>query len=470
MNTTTQTQLVIIGAGPGGYTAAFLAADQGLKVTLIDYNPLLGGTCLHQGCIPSKALLSVVQTINRAQEIKGCGIHFQKPEIRLEELLTFKKNIVSKLSTGLSHLCKQKKIRFVQGSASFASSRTLDIRKLDDTIETIEFEKCIIATGSQAIKPPVIPQELPGIMFSSEALELKEIPESLLVIGGGYIGLEMASIYAGLGTKVTTCEMMSTLLSGTDQDLVAVVLKSLKKKGLSTKLSTTVKKIMPAVNGLEVTFDHANKEEKESFSKILVATGRRPNTESLRLENTKIQQEKNGFIKINANHQTEDKDIYALGDVVCGPMLAHKASYEATIAISNLTGKKDEHAHAIIPCVVFTDPEIAYCGLTEDLAKEQNLKIEISKFPWAANGRATSLNRSDGLTKIIVDAKSKKLLGAGIVGMEAGELIAQALLSMNADTKTATLAASIYPHPTLSETFKECLELSLGKSFYSVKK
>jgi len=464
MDTPQTTQLAIIGAGPGGYTAAFLAADQGLKVTLINDNPLLGGTCLHEGCIPSKALLSIVQTMNHAKEAKTCGIHFQKPEIHLEELLAFKKSTISKLSAGLAFLCKQKKVQFIQGSASFINSHRLIVKKSDGTTETIEFEKCIIATGSEAIRPEVIPQGLPGIMFSSEALALKDIPENLLVVGGGYIGLEMASVYAGLGSKVTICEMLPSLLSGTDADLVSVLLKSLRKKIANIYLSTSVKRISSSNHGLDVTFDHQGAETKESFAKILVAVGRRPNVTSLNLQDIKIQQEKDGFVKINANCQTSDKNIYAIGDIVRGPMLAHKASHEAVVAINHMLGKKERPLSNIIPAVVFTDPEIACCGLTEQQAKEQNINVNVVKYSWMASGRAASLNRTDGLTKLIFDAKKKKLLGAGMVGVEAGELVAQALLSINAGVEIKTLASTIYPHPTLSETLKECLELSLKRN------
>jgi len=470
MENTTQTQLAIIGAGPGGYTAAFLAADQGLEVTLIDSNPLLGGTCLHEGCIPSKTLLSVVQTINRARDAQECGIHFNEPKINLEELLAFKKNIILKLSTGLGQLCKQKKIRFVQGSASFADSKTLTIKKPDSTATILAFEKCIIATGSQTIKPDFVPDGLPGIMYSSQALEVAEIPENLLVIGGGYIGVEMASIYTGLGAKVTICEIMPNLLTGADADLIAIVLKSLKKKVSAIKLSTSVKKISSSGKGFEVTFAHEGNETKESFAKILVAIGRKPNVDHLHLDKTKITQEKNGLIKVSSQKQTGDQNIYALGDIVCGPMLAHKASHEATIAVNAILGKKEAQLNNIIPAVIFTDPEMAYCGLTENQAKEQNIAVEVVKFHWAANGRALSVSRTDGLTKLIFDTKKEKLLGAGIVGVEAGELIAQALLSMSADVKTQALASSIYPHPTLSETFKECLVLARGKSFYALKR
>ncbi len=470
MHKPTSPHLVIIGAGPGGYTAAFLAADQGINVTLIDTRSSLGGTCLHEGCIPSKTLLSVVHTLAHAKEAKEWGIYFEEPKINIEEIRQFKENTITKLSTGLSQICKQKKIQFIIGKASFVNSKTITIEKIDGTSQTLSFDKCIIATGSKPIKPQCVPERLANVLFSSQALELKEIPQTLLVVGGGYIGVEMASIYAGLGTQVTLCEIMPNLLSGTDQDLVAIALKSLKKKMTNIKLSTSMEKISIVNNGLEVTFNCQGTKTKELFAKILVATGRKPNVASLHLENTKIKQEKNERIKVKAHYQTDDDTIYAIGDVVDGPMLAHKASYEATIVIDAIAGKKINQDNAMIPSVVFTDPEIAYCGLTEGQAKEQNIPIEVFKFPWAANGRAVSLNRTDGLTKLIFDAKKEKLLGAGIVGAEAGELIAQALLSINTKAPLQHLGQSIYPHPTLSETFKECLELSLGKSFYTFKK
>ncbi len=463
MNNVIQTQLAVIGAGPGGYTAAFLAAEQGLTVTLIDRNPLLGGTCLHEGCIPSKTLLSVAKTVSHALEARTCGIYFKEPTIRVGELAAFKENVIAKISAGLAFLCKQKKVQFIQGDASFISAHSLAIKKLDGSTETIDFENCIIAAGSKPIRPSIVPEGLSGVMFSAEALLLKDIPENLLVVGGGYIGLEMASIYAGLGSKVTICEMLPNLLNGTDPDLVSVLMKNMKKKVNAIKLTTSIKKISAVDKGIKVTFEQKGIETEEAFTKILIAAGRKPNVEDLNLSVAKVQQEKNGLIRINADHQTDNEHIYAIGDVVRGPMLAHKASYEAVLAVQVILKDKKTRLADIIPSVIFTDPEIAYCGITEQQAKEQKTDIRVVKCPWIANGRAASLNRTEGFTKLIFDAKTQKLLGAGIVGIEAGELIAQALLSLNSGASTEVLAANIYPHPTLSETFKECLELSLKR-------
>lgn len=464
MNDVTQTQLAVIGAGPGGYTAAFLAADQGLKVTLIDRNAFLGGTCLHEGCIPSKALLSVAKTIDHARKAKDYGIYFEEPKINIEELAAFKQNIISKISAGLAFLCKQKKVQFIQGDARFANARSLIVKKLDGSTETIDFENCIIATGSKPVRPSMVPEGLLNVILSSEALLLKDIPETLLVIGGGYIGLEMASVYAGLGSKVTICEMLPHLLNGTDPDLVSVLMKNMKKKVNAIKLATSTKKISSSNKGVKVTFEQKEGETEETFSKVLVATGRKPNVEGLDLSVANVQQEKNGLIKIDADHRTDNEHIYAVGDIVPGPMLAHKASHEAVLAVQAILKKKEVSTANIIPAVIFTDPEIAYCGLTEQQAKEQKIDVRVVKYPWMANGRAVSLDRTDGFTKLIFDAKSQKLLGAGIVGVEAGELIAQALLSLGTGADTKTLAATVYPHPTLSETFKECLELSLKEN------
>jgi len=469
MATSPKKQLVIIGAGPAGYTAAFLAADQGLSVTLIDQDPLLGGTCLHRGCIPSKTLLSIVQTMDKAKRSRDCGVHFQDPQINLDEIRTFKKNVVAKLSAGLTQLCKQKKISFIQGATHFINSNTISIERPDGTKEDLEFQKCIIATGSSAASLPLSLPASPLIMSSAEALELKDIPETLLIVGGGYIGLEMATIYAGFGSKITICEAMDSLLAGVDQDLVSVFLRTLKKKTNDIRLETKVTALDIASDAVTVTFNHQGVKSQQNFQRVLIATGRKPNLSSLNLKNTKVQILANGFIATKNGQQTHDKNIYAIGDVVEGPMLAHKAAYQATIAIDAIVHKRIAKGDSYIPAVVFTDPEIAYCGLTEKEAQRKNIKTKIIKFPWSASGRAVSISRTDGLTKFILDAKGKRLLGAGIVGPEAGELIAQAILLMQANIPLSRIAASVFPHPTLSETFKECLDLSLGRSFYNFK-
>ncbi|MCX5680979.1 MAG: NAD(P)/FAD-dependent oxidoreductase, partial [Candidatus Omnitrophica bacterium] len=342
-------QLTIIGAGPGGFTAAFLAADNGFKVTLIDAEPRLGGTCLHEGCIPSKTLLSIAKTIDQSKAAKKFGVHFDEPQINLEEINAFKRGVILKLSNGLSQLCKQKKIELVQGLASFIDSKTIKIQKPDGSVQELTFKKCIIATGSQPITLPFIPAGSKHVMFSSQALELKEIPKTLLVVGGGYIGLEMATIYAGLGSQVTICEITEGILGGTDKDLTAVLLRSLQKKISDIKLSTAIKDIVSLDDGIEVTFNDAGNITKQRFDKILIATGRKPKLDVLRLKHTKVQVLNNGFINVKKGQQTDDKNIYAIGDVAPGPMLAHKASYEANIAVDHILGKKINTGQPIIP-------------------------------------------------------------------------------------------------------------------------
>ncbi|HQL41737.1 MAG TPA: dihydrolipoyl dehydrogenase, partial [Candidatus Omnitrophota bacterium] len=432
MNTPPTKQLVIIGAGPAGFTTAFLAADQSLSVTLIDQDPVLGGTCLHRGCIPSKTLLSLVQTINKAKKAKDCGIHFQDPEIDLDEIRSFKKGVITKLSAGLMQLCGQKKITFLQGSASFINSTTISVKKPDESKETLEFERCVIATGSLPAPLAVDFQPSLRIMSSNEALDLIEIPKTLLVIGGGYIGMEMASIYAGFGSQVTICEAMDNVLTGIDQDLVAVLLRTFKRKINDIKTSTIIKSMTANSAGVDVIFTNSKGEVRQTFDRVLVATGRKPNTAALGLGNTQIQLTEKGFIQTNAFGQTHDKAIYAIGDITEGPMLAHKASYQATLVVDSLFGTEQPKTKTAIPAVVFTDPEIAYCGLTEKEAQQKNIQTKVIKFPWAANGRSVSMNRVDGLTKLILDGQGQNLLGAGIVGPEAGELIAQAQLLLNA--------------------------------------
>lgn len=466
MTHTSSTRLAIIGAGPGGFTAAFLAADQGFKVTLIDAAPHLGGTCLHEGCIPSKALLSIVKTIDQAKTAENYGVRFTAPQIDLNKINSFKSGVISKLSNGLLQLSKQKKVEFIQGTASFIDSKTLEIKKANGEKQTLAFQKCIIATGSQPTTLPFVPQDAKHIMFSTQALALADIPETLLVVGGGYIGLEMATIYAGLGTKVTVCEVTENLLGNTDADLTSVLMRNLRKKISDIKLSTAIKNIVLFDNDAEVTFNCAGNITTQRFRRILIAAGRKPKLSDLHLENTKITILPNGFIKTKKGQQTDDKNIYAIGDVTQGPMLAHKAAFEADVAMHHIRRKKITAAAPTIPGVVFTDPEIAFCGLTETQAQKKNIKIKVVKFPWAANGRAVTLGRNDGLTKLIFNTRGSKLLGAGIVGAEAGELIGQAVLSLAMNTTTEKLSLSVFPHPTLSETFKECLDLAAGKSFY----
>ncbi len=460
--------LVIIGAGPAGYTAAFLAADQGLRITLIDKDPFLGGTCLHNGCIPSKALLHIAKIISNSKQAETLGLTFADPQIDVEKIQAFKDQVVSKLSAGLSHLCKQRKITLLQGMANFTDSKTLRIKDAKDEKQNITFDLCIIATGSHPAKPAFLQKESDAIIFSQQALSLKKIPKNFLIVGGGYIGLEMAEIYSSLGSQITVCEMEDSLLPGVDSDFVKVLERKLRKKIHQLKLKTKVKSIDASQAPLKVTFESKGQANEETFDQILVATGRTPNTDSLNLQNANIDTDEKGFIKTDDAFKTTNQNIYAIGDAIGNPMLAHKASYEAHLTIKNISGENIKPSLDTIPSVVYTNPEIAYCGLTELQARERNIDIKISKTPWISSGRALTLNEPQGLTKLIFDAKNGNLLGAGIVGVDAGELITQAVIAIKSKQSAQNLTEIIYPHPTLSETFKECIQSFLGENPHSL--
>ncbi len=467
MNSTAQ--LVVIGAGPGGYVAAFLAADQGLDVTLIDQTGALGGTCLHRGCIPSKAFLHVAKIIQEAQGASVLGLDFAEFQIHTEKILNFKNNVVQRLSLGLEHLAKQRKIQCIKATAKFLDANNLTIEKQDGATETLGFEKCIIATGSKPVLPSFAQNKSKNILTSDGALNLTNIPKTLLVVGGGYIGLEIAQIYSALGSKVTIWEMTENLLGGLDKDLLQVLIRSI-QKNISLSLSTAVKVLTEGSRCVQALGEKDGKEIRESFEKVFIAMGRSPNTKDLGLENTKIQIGEKGFIQIDQNLKTHESHIYAIGDAAGEPLLAHKASAQAHMAIQNMCAKEENFSPKVIPSVVYTLPEVAWCGITEDQAKAQKKEITVSLMPWNASARALSMNQSEGLTKVIFDKATKKLLGVGLVGAGCDELIAQAVLAitMNADAKT--IASSIYPHPTLSEMFKECAENVLGTNPHRVRK
>ncbi len=450
-----KTEIAIIGAGPGGYPAAFLAADLGFKVTLIDTGENPGGVCLFRGCIPSKTLLHIAKVFNEASLAKEFGVDFASPHIDLEKLRAWKNRVVSKLTGGLGVLCKQRKINFIRGKAKFINSQTIKIQKNDSTSIEITFTHAIVASGSSAIRLPFAPPSK-YVMDSTSALEVKDIPKKLLVIGGGYIGLELGSVYKALGSNVTVVEMLPSLLQGVDRDLVIILEKTLKKFFSEIKLKTKVLAIEENPEGVTVTFENeSGQQSRDSYDKILVAIGRRPNTEGLGLENTRVTIDEKGFVKVNAQRKTDDPAIYAIGDITGQPMLAHKATHEGKVAIEAIAGKKTAFEPKAIPTVIFTDPEIAYCGLTETKAKNKGLSIKIAKFPWAASGRAITLNRPDGLTKLIINKETNRLLGVGICGAGAGELISEAVLAIEMGAVAEDLQLSIHPHPTLSETIME---------------
>jgi len=459
------TQLAVIGAGPGGYAASFLAADLGMQVTLINLEKNPGGVCLYRGCIPSKALLHVAKLLTETEEAKNWGVYFEKPKIDLDKLRSWKESVVNKLTGGLGMLSKQRKINYILGKASFKNSDTLFIEKLDGTTQELTFDNVIIATGSVPTKIPGLSIDSPLVMDSTGALELNDIPGKLLVIGGGYIGLELGSVYSALGSKVTVVEMTNGLLPGADRDMAMVLSKSINKKMESVLLSTKVTGLEVRDNKVYVKFEgeKAPKDEVE-FDKVLISIGRRPVTAGFGLENTKVKVNERGFIEVNEQLKTADPKIYAIGDVVGNPMLAHKASAEGKVAVESIAGHKVAFEPNAIPAVVFTDPELAWAGLTETEAKEKGIKYEVAKFPWGASGRATTIDRNEGLTKLIVDPETERILGVGIVGVNAGEMIAEGVVAIEMAATAKDLALSIHPHPTLSESVMESAEVFFGQS------
>ncbi|HET9406726.1 MAG TPA: dihydrolipoyl dehydrogenase [Candidatus Sulfotelmatobacter sp.] len=457
--------IAVIGAGPGGYAAAFLAADLGMNVTLIDPEVNPGGVCLYRGCIPSKALLHVAKLIEESHQAKDWGIEFAAPKIELARLRSWKENVVKKLTGGLGQLSKQRKVQYVQGRAAFENSTTLRVSKTQGAEETLTFDRIIIATGSRPAVIPTLKIESPGLMDSTGALDLSDVPGSLLVVGGGYIGLELGSVYAALGTRVAVVEMLPGLLPGADRDLVLPLHKRLEKLFEAIWLNTTVASLKDEGNGIRATFDGADVKERDKFfDRVLVSVGRKPNSEIPGLENTRVQVGAKGFIQVNKQLQTDDPSIYAIGDVVGEPMLAHKASHEGRTAVEAMAGHKVAFEPNAIPAVVFTDPEVAWCGLTETQAQKENREIKIAKFPWGASGRAITLDRPEGMTKLVIDPRTERVLGVGIVGVGAGELIAEGVLAIEMAALAKDVALSIHPHPTLSETVMESAEVFFGTS------
>jgi len=461
----TNLQLAVVGGGPGGYAAAFLAADLGLKVTLIDPEVNPGGVCLYRGCIPSKALLHVSKLIEESHQAKNWGIEFSDPKIDLAKLRAWKESVVKRLTGGLGQLSKQRSVKYIQGRAGFENANTLRITKADGTGESLRFDRILLATGSRPAVIPALKIDSPRMMDSTGALDLKDIPKTLLVVGGGYIGLELGSVYAALGTKVTVVEMLSGLLPGADRDLVLPLHKRLEKAFDGILLNTTVKSLREESGGIRATFDGADVKEREKvFEKVLVSVGRKPNSEIPGLDKTRVKVDPKGFIQVNKQLQTDDPSIYAIGDVVGEPMLAHKAMHEGRTAVEAIIGRKVAFEPHAIPAVVFTDPEIAWAGLTETQAKENGREIAVAKFPWGASGRAITLDRPDGMTKLILDPKTERVLGVGIVGVGAGDLISEGVLAIEMAALAGDLELTIHPHPTLSETVMEAAEVFFGTS------
>jgi dihydrolipoamide dehydrogenase len=465
MSETSNLNIAVIGGGPGGYAAAFLAADLGMSVTLIDPELNPGGVCLYRGCIPSKALLHVAKLLEEAHQAKDWGIEFSAPNIDLGRLRSFKENVVQKLTGGLGVLSKQRKVRYVQGRAAFENSTTLSVTKLDGSQESLTFDRIVIATGSRPAIVPTLKLDTPRMMDSTGGLNLEDIPGNMLIVGGGYIGLELGSVYAALGTRVTVVEMLPGLLPGADRDLVLPLHKRLEKMFEGILLNTTVSSVKDEGNGIRATLkgQDGNAQEKV-FDRVLVTVGRRPNSEIPGLDKTRVQVGERGFVQVNKQLRTEDPSIYAIGDVVGEPMLAHKASHEGRVAVEAIAGHKVAFEPNAIPAVVFTDPEIAWCGLTETQAQKENREVKMAKFPWAASGRAITLDRPEGMTKLLIDPQTERVLGVGIVGVGAGEMIAEGVLAIEMAALASDVALSIHPHPTLSETVMESAEVFFGTS------
>jgi dihydrolipoyl dehydrogenase len=446
-----ETQLLVLGAGPGGYTAAFRAADLGLKVTLVERWPMLGGVCLNVGCIPSKALLHAAKVIDEVGEMRAHGIDFGALKIELPKLLEWKNKVVGKLVGGLSVLAKQRKVEVVQGTGKFASPHVMEVARADGKTEKIRFEQCIIAAGSEPIKLPFIPDD-PRVIDSTGALELNGVPQRLLVIGGGIIGLEMATVYASLGAKLSVVELTPQLMPGADPDLVRPLEKRLKARYEQILLNTKVTACVAKPEGLEVTFEDASGKRNDTFDRVLVAVGRTTNGKRIGLENADIDVSDRGVIPVDKQMHTNLPHVFAIGDLVPGPMLAHKAMHEAKVAAEVAAGHKSYFDARVIPSVAYTDPEVAWVGLTETDAKKNGTAYKVGKFPWAASGRSLALGRDEGFSKLLFDPVSHRVLGGGMVGPNAGELVAEVALAIEMGADASDIGLTIHPHPTLSET------------------
>jgi dihydrolipoamide dehydrogenase len=463
MNDYKKHELVIIGAGPGGYRAAFMAADLGLQVTLVDPEINPGGVCLYRGCIPTKALLHLSKIKKDAEEADSMGLHFSSAEIDVTKVANWKSKVVKKLTGGLGQLVKARKINYIRAYAKFIDSKTLELKHDNGDVEKITFENAIVATGVTPVELPGMEFDKPGILNSSKALELKEVPAKLLVVGGGYIGLEMATIYHALGSKVSVAELTDDFMPGMDKDLVTEYKKASKGMFKDIFLETKVVKVDKKGDALQVTFeDSEQKTFRKQYDQVLVAVGQKPNTANLALEKTAIELDEKGFIKVNEQQETTGKNVFAIGDVAGPPLLAHKASYEGKVAAEVIAGKKSANDAKVVPAVIYTEPEIATCGLSEKEAKDKKISYKVAKFPWAASGRAVAMNETTGFTKLLINPENERILGAGIVGKNAGDLIPELALAIEMAATAEDLALTIHPHPTLSETIMEAAELFYG--------
>jgi len=463
------TEVVVIGAGPGGYAAAFYAADLGKKVILVEREKRLGGVCLNQGCIPSKALLHATHALAAVDESAHRGINFAKPTVELDKLRAWKESILTKLGGGIAQLAKMRNVQVVTGRGYFEDSNTLRVEN-EQGNQFIKFERAVLAVGSKPAMPKAFDLGNPRVMTSTEALEIEDVPAKLLVIGGGYIGMELGTVYARLGSEVVVAEALDNVLAGADQDLARPVVMAAKKAFKEIRTQARVLSMSSAGKQIKVVIEHDGQQLTELYDRVLVSVGRGAASEDLGLENTKVVRDDKGFVEVNAQQQTADASIYAIGDIAGGIMLAHKAHKEARIAVENICGETASFENITIPAVVFTDPELAWAGLTEAEAKAKDIKVEVAKFPWAASGRALSFDRTDGLTKLIIEPETERILGVGIVGHNAGELIAEATVLIEMGATAKDLALIVHPHPTLSETLMEAAEMFYGHATHAIAK
>ena len=458
-----QAELVVLGSGPGGYTAAFRAADLGKKVVMIEKEEVLGGVCLNVGCIPSKALLHIAEVVSEAPELEEAGVTFTKPKIDTNKLRAHKDGVIGKLTGGLKQMAKQRKVKTVNGYGKFTSANTIEVEAADGTKQTVGFENCIIAAGSSVTKLPFIPWEDERVWDSTDALELHNIPKRLLVVGGGIIGLEMATVYSALGANVTVVELSPGLMPGADRDLIRLFERSLKKRYENIFTGTKVTELTPTKKGIVCKFEGGKKvPEEDTFDNVLVAIGRSPNGKLIDAEKAGVVVNEQGFIPVDNQMRTNINNIFAIGDVVGQPMLAHKATHEAKIAAEVIDGQKRFFDARVIPSVAYTDPEVAWVGKTEDELKAEGVEYEKGAFPWAASGRALSVGATTGMTKVLYDAQTHRMIGAGILGKNAGELIAEAALAIEMGATMEDVGLTIHPHPTLSETMNFATEVAEG--------
>lgn len=460
-----ETQTVVLGAGPGGYAAAFLAADLGQEVVLVDRLENPGGVCLFWGCIPSKALLHAVRTMDDAEKAQQWGITFGKPSIDIDKMREFKDGVIKRMTGGTGQLVKQRKITYIQGEGTFTDSNTIQVHTVDGDTQTVKFKNAVIAAGARSATLPFLKDMDPKrVLYAKSALDLENVPKSMLVIGGGFIGLELGSVYAKLGSKVSVVEMLPNIMAGADKDLVSEYQKANKKLFEDIKTGTKVESVKEQKNGYKVSLNDGNETTEQTYEKLLVTVGNTPNTDVIGLENTQVETDEHGFIKVDGQRRTTEEHIFAIGDIAGGQLLAHKANHEGRVAAEVIAGHKRFYEPATIPSVVYTEPEIAWCGYTEAQAKEQGIEYEVASFPWAASGRAVAMGESVGKTKMLIDPKSERVLGVGIVGRDAGEMISEGVLAVEMAALASDVSLSVHPHPTLSETMMEAAESFYGTS------